>query len=127
MTRRAFRVAVAVLLLAAVGCGSDVGPEVSPGFLNATLVSPNGFEGAALISVVGGGVAFEEPVGGRAFTFSRGDTTRILLVVDTPGELGFRISVPDVNNPPVAMVLQVADGQNTLRADLSTYGVRFSP
>ncbi|MFV2006639.1 MAG: hypothetical protein ACC667_04295 [Longimicrobiales bacterium] len=126
MTRQAFRVAVTVLLLAAAGCGGDVGPELRPGFLNAALVSPNGSEGAALISVVGGGLGLVESLGGRVFTFSRGDTTRILLVLDTPGGLGFRISVPDVNSPPVAMVLQVADGQNALRSDLSDYRVSFS-
>ncbi len=126
MTRHASRIAVTVLVLAAVGCGGDVGPEIRPGFLTASLVSPNGAEGAALISVVGVGVGNVESTGGRVFTFSRGDTTRILVVLDSPGVLGFRFSVPDVGSPPVAMVVQVADGGNALRADLSAYRVRFS-
>ncbi|GMR11851.1 MAG: hypothetical protein BMS9Abin29_0036 [Gemmatimonadota bacterium] len=126
MTRRAFRVAATALLVAAVGCGGDVGPELRPGLLTASLVSPNGSEGAVLISLVGVGVGFAESVEGRVFTFSRGDTTRILLVLDKPGELAFRISVPDVATPPVATVVQVADGTNALRADLSAYRVRFS-
>lgn len=126
MTRHASRIAVTVLVLAAVGCGGDVGPEIRPGFLTVSVVSPNGSEGAALISVVGVGVRNVESTGGRVFTFSQGDTTRILVVLDSPGELGFRISVPDVGSPPVATVVQVADGGNALRADLSAYRVRFS-
>lgn len=126
MTRHASRLLISAVLLAVVGCGGDVGPEIRPGFLTASLVSPNGFEGAALISVVGVGLGNVESTGGRVFTFSRGDTTRILVVLDAPGDLGFRISVPDVGTPPVAMVVQVADGGNALRADLSAYRVSFS-
>ncbi len=126
MIRRASRIAITALLLAVVGCGGDVGPELRPGLLTASLVSPNGSEGAALINVVGAGLGFVEPAGGRAFTFSRGDTIRILLLLDTPGDLGFRISVPDVDRPPVATVVQVTDGENALRPDLSAYRVRFS-
>ncbi len=126
ITRPFLRIAVTALLLTAVGCGGDVGPEIRPGFLSASLVSPNGFEGAALVSIVGVGLGDVESAGGRVFTFSRSDTTRILLVLDTPGDLSFRISVPDVDNPPVATVLQVADGENVLRPDLSAYRVRFS-
>jgi len=126
ITRRFPRFAVSALLLAAVGCGGDVGPEIRPGFLTASLVSPNGSEGAALISIVGVGLGDVESAAGRVFTFSLGDTTRILLVLDTPGDLRFRISVPDVDKPPVGTVLQVADGENAIRPDLSEYRVRFS-
>ncbi len=125
MTRPASRIVVTALLLAAVGCSSDAGPEIQPGILTAVLVSPNGPEGAALISLVGGGLGFVESAGGRAFTFSRGDTVRILLLLDTPGDLGFMISVPDVGNPPAATVEQVADGENALRSDVAAYSVRF--
>ena len=126
MTRPASRIAFMVLLLAAVGCGGDVGPELRPGLLTASLVSPHGPEGAALFTLVGGGLGFVEPAGGRAFTFSRGDTLRILMVLDTPGDLGFRISVPDVESPPAVTVVQVADGDNALRADVAAYRVRFA-
>lgn len=126
MTRHASRILVSALLLAVVGCGGDVGPKIRPGFLTASLVSPHGSEGAALISVVGVGLGNVESTGGRVFTFSRGDTIRVLVVLDAPGDLGFRISVPDVGSPPAAMVVQVADGGNALRADLSAYRVSFS-
>lgn len=126
MTRHASRIAVMALLLAAVGCGRDAGPEVQPGLLTTSLVSPHGPEGAALFSLVGSGLGFVESAGGRAFTFSRGDTLRILLLLDTPGDLGFRISVPDVEHPPAVTVVQVADGDNALRADIAAYRVRFA-
>ena len=126
MTRVFSGIAASALLLSAVGCSGDAGPEIQPGILTASLVSPNGPEGAALIGLVGSGLGFVEPAGGRAFTFSRGDAIRILLLLDTPGELGFRISVPDVRSPPAATVLQVADGENALRGDVAAYRVRFA-
>ena len=126
ITRSFLRIAVSALLLTAVGCGGDVGPEIRPGFLTASLVSPNGSEGAALISIVGVGLGDVESAAARVFTFSLADTTRILLVLDTPGDLSFRISVPDLDNPPLWTVLQVADGENAIRPDLSEYRVRFS-
>ena len=126
MTRLRCRIALTILLGALGGC-TDTGPDIQPGLLVASLASPNGLEGAALIHIVGAGVGSLEPTGdGRAFTSSHGDTLRVLLVLDTPGELGFRISVPDLATPPTATVLQVADGANALRLDISAYQVRFS-
>ena len=95
--------------------------------LTATVESPNGAEGAALIRLVGAGVAFVEPLTGDLHTSVVGDTTKVLVVLDTPGDVAFRLNVADTTLTPVATLLQVADGQNELRAGLLEYSVRFTP
>ncbi len=115
-----------VILLGASGCG-DGAPVSVPGILTATVESPNGAEGAALIRLIGGGVAFVEPLTGALHTSVLGDTTKVLVVLDTPGDIAFRLNVADTTRPPVATLIQVADGQNELRAGLIGYSVRFTP
>ena len=114
------------VLLGASGCG-DVAPVSAPGTLTARVESPNGAEGAALIRLIGGGVAFVEPLTGDLHTSVVGDTTKVLVVLDTPGDVAFRLNVADTTRPPVATLIQVADGQNELRAGLLGYSVRFTP
>ena len=114
------------VLLGASGCG-DVAPVSAPGTLTATVESPNGAEGAALIRLVGAGVAFVEPLTGDLHTSVVGDTTKVLVVLDTLGDIAFRLNVADTTLTPVATLLQVADGQNELRAGLLEYSVRFTP
>ena len=127
MTNHAPRAVIAALLVALGGCGRDAGPDLQPGVLTAALVSPNGPEGAALISLVGSGIGTVDAPAGRVFQFSQGDTTRVLLILDVPGDVIFRVSVPNLRDPPAATVTQVADGENRLRQDVSTYRVRFQP
>lgn len=114
------------VLLGASGCG-DGGPVSAPGILTARVESPNGAEGAALIHLIGGGVTFVEPLTGVLHTSVIGDTTKVLVVLDTPGEIAFRLNVADTTRPPVATLIQVADGHNELRAGLLGYSVRFTP
>lgn len=115
------------VLLGASGCG-DVGPVSAPGTLTtATVESPNGAEGAALIRLIGAGVAFVKPLTGDLHTSVAGDTTKVLVVLDTPGDIAFRLNVADTTRPPLATLLQVADGHNEVRAGLLGYSVRFTP
>jgi len=113
-------------LVVASGCG-DAAPVSAPGTLTATLESPNGAEGAALIHLIGAGVSFLEPLTGDLHTSVLGDTTKVLVLLDAPGEIAFLLNVADTTQPPVATLLQVADGQNQIRPGLGGYSVRFTP
>ena len=113
-------------LLYPLGCG-DVAPVSAPGPLTATVESPNGAEGAVLLHLVGGGISFLEPLTGDLYTSVLGDTTKVLVLLDIPGEIAFRLNVTDTTQPPVTTVLQVSDGQNEVRASLAEYRVRFTP
>ena len=95
--------------------------------MTATVESPHGAEGAALIRLGGGGASFVEPLTGDVHTSALGDTTKVLVLLDTPGEIAFRLNVADTTRPPVATLLQVADGQNQVRTNLAGYVVRFTP
>ena len=125
--RATLRALISMLALGgALGCG-DAAPVSAPGTLTATVESPNGDEGAALLHLVGGGVSFVEPLTGDLYTSALGDTTKVLVLLDAPGEIAFRFNVADTTQPPVTTVLQIADGENDLRTSLAGYRVRFTP
>lgn len=117
-----------LLLLAAVvaGCDDPSASREQAGVLTARVVSPNGAEGAALVEVSG---AIEELAADAGTTVSGapagGGITRVLVVRNAPGELSFRFRVPDVGRPPSARVVEVADGSDQPRADVSGYVVRY--
>ncbi len=83
----------------------------APGTLTATVESPNGAEGAALLRLIGGGVSSVEPLTGDLHTSAQGDTTKVLVILDTPGQIAFRVSVADTTQVPVTTLLQIADGR----------------
>lgn len=120
------RIGLALAGLAALAaCGSDrtAPPPPVPGDLRATLVSPNGAEGAAVVELIGSGLGDPRPEAGRLFAHHARDTLRVIVVLESAGAIGFAVSVPDVNRPPAARVVEVADGLNGLRASLGGYRV----
>ena len=122
MTPRRLLLALSVFLWAAC---SDHGPVADSELLTATLVSPNGAEGAAVIVLydVRGGIA---PVGDTELYQSHGDVlTRLVLINQVGGTLSFAVEVFAVGSPPVAVVLEVAGPDDELRASLSGYRVEF--
>jgi hypothetical protein len=114
---RLFAVLAVALLVA---CG-DSGPEAGPGVLTATVVSPHGAEGSAVVSIFGPGIGDLTPLGGRLFEWRRADTVRVVLANDEGGDLAFAVAVADTTQPPVGVVLQVADAQDRLRDVLTGY------
>jgi hypothetical protein len=98
-----------------------------PGVLTATLGAPNGAEGVALLHLVGGQISSVEALTGDLHTSVLGDTTKVLVLLDTPGEIDFLLNVADTTLPPVTTIVQVADGQNQVRSSLAEYRVRFTP
>jgi hypothetical protein len=115
-------VALVTLVGSLTACG-DEGPEGGPGNLSATLASPNGVEGAALLEIFGPGIQSVSAVKGRLFQHAFGDTVRLAIILDTPGTIRFAVSVADTTRKPTAVVLEVAGGTNALRSGLAGYRV----
>ncbi len=110
------------LALALVACSSD-GTAPNPGEIRAVVLSPDGDLGAAVLEL--GGVLDIIPVGGRAFTERNGDVLRVVIVLDEPGQIEFRIKTADMTGQPTATVVEVADGDNQVPESLSGYSVQF--
>ena len=105
----------------AAGCG-DAGPRSGPGTLTATVVSPNGDEGAAVVEVFGPGITGVASLDGRAFSERRGDTLRVVVVREhVAGVLRFALSVADTTQLFGGTVLEVAGPDDALRRSVSAY------
>jgi hypothetical protein len=113
----------AAMVLALASCG-DAGPIAAPGDLTATVVSPNGTEGAAMIKVIGAGVLDILALDGRVFSERRGDTTNVVVVNPEGGALRFTISVADTTAPPEAVLVEVAGPDDAIRP-LAGYSVEM--
>lgn len=131
MRRRPIRtveIAAVVITTVFLACDSTPAEVTGPGELQALLISPNGAEGAAVIELAGEGIgavtAF--PGSGRVFAERVGSTVRVVVVLDQPGEIRFRVAVDDVSDPPTGAVLEIADGSNEMRQSLAGYSVEFA-
>lgn len=122
-------VAAAAALVASAACqDAPPGPAPVPGDLLVTLVSPNGAEGAALLTTAEAGiveVTADAPV--QAFHWREAAVDRIVVLRDDAGVIRFRMSVEDVLRPPQLVVAEVADAANRLRATLTGYDVEIEP
>ncbi|MFQ5537127.1 MAG: hypothetical protein ACE5GJ_06710 [Gemmatimonadota bacterium] len=124
--RRGAALAAALVLTLAAACG-DQGPVPAPGVLSARVASPNGAEGAALLTVFGDGVVSVEEAGGRLFSRQHGgDSLRVVLFADQDGALHFRLAVADTTLRPEIALLEVAGPDDALRASLAGYEVELS-
>lgn len=123
-----------VLLVAALALAAcaDAGPLIGHGVLSATLRSPHGDEGAAVLLLAGEGVLGVESVGqteaygavsGAAVA---GAATRVVLVHPTGGTLTFQVEMIDLSRPLVAVVREVAGPDDELRTELSGYRLELS-
>lgn len=131
MLKRRHRLAMAIIsiaLAAIVPAACDfglLGPSGS-GVIEATLISPYGAKGAAVLELTGGvalGVVASEY--GDTFYEHHGDTTRAVIVLDEAGSIRFTVRTEDIGKLPTVTVIQVAGGDNRLRADVSGYEVEF--
>ena len=64
--------------------------------------------------------------GGEVFYRNSGESSRIVVVMDEPGDIRFRVRTEDVGRLPDVTVIQVAGGANELRSSLVGYEVRFT-
>lgn len=117
---------LALLALLAFAACSDEGPSPNRGTLTATLQSPNGKEGAAVLVLFGSGLGEIRRLGDtEVYRRDEDGLTRLVLVNMDGGELSFELDVSDVRLPPVAVVLEVAGPDDELRAGLSSYRIEF--
>jgi hypothetical protein len=111
------------LALGLAACDADP----VPGTLTATLVSPNGPEGAAYVRLYGSGITGVSPLDGRTFAHAVGDTMHVVVVRDQPGEIRFQVAVADTTRALAALLVEVAGGDNRLRSDPANYRLELRP
>lgn len=116
---------VLLLALVVVAACTDEGPRSGPGTLTATLVSPNGAEGAAVVVLVGDAGAVTGLGDTEAHAFAGADGTRVVLINQAGGELAFRVAVADTTQPPSPIVQEVAAPDDSRRASVTGYSVAF--
>lgn len=120
-----------VLLVLSLGsCFDDpVGSSLGQsGAMLATVMSPNGAEGSAILELSRGTI--DAIAGSDAGVEAFGVATspaRLVLLRRVPGDLSVRIVAHDVNDPPTLQVVEVAGPDNQLRPDLSGYSVVLTP
>lgn len=129
--RRFVRVGALVAVLAAGAVGACdfglFGPSGS-GVIQVSVTSPFGPEGAAVFELTGGvglGPVTTITEGGDTF-FEHGDgASRVVVVLDEPGQLWFQVRTTDIGKLPTVRALQVADGENQLRPSVDGYRFDF--
>lgn len=115
-----------VVTLAAAGC-RDQGPISAPGTMTVSVVSPNGAEGAAIVSIVEGGLGTPVGLGGaEAFAYESGGSTTVIVVNRAGGDLAFQIQVADTTVPPGWSIHEVAGPDDALRS-LVGYSLELRP
>ncbi len=122
---------IALALLATLGlaaCGDDPTPPAPlPGDLWVAVASPNGVEGATVLETADAGIVAVSAEEAQVFHWRAGGLSRVVVLLDQPGELRFRVSVEDLNRPPRLRIVEVADPSNALRASLARYSVTSQP
>ncbi|UCC75057.1 MAG: hypothetical protein JSV86_11070 [Gemmatimonadota bacterium] len=113
--------------LACLSCDEGPsGPPPGPGDLVVSLISPNGDEGASVFETDDEGIVEVAIEGGDVFHLRSAGTSRIVVLLDRPGRVRFTMNVGDRATAPELEIVEVADGENRLRDDLSRYSVRLS-
>ena len=106
-----------LMALFVIGCGDNPTPPhiPVPGTLTVRLDSPAGPESAARFRLIGGGIRGILASEGRVFSALRGDTADVIVVLQVPGDVRFRLTVADTAALPSMTVVEVAGPDNALR------------
>jgi len=127
-TSKLAAVLASVALLLLLACGEDATqPAPVPGDLAVNVVSPNGLEGAAVLQTIQEGIVDITSEVGQAHHWRAGGVSRIVVLLDEPGDVRFTLSVADLNRPPQLRVVEVADPDNRLRSLVIGYVVESEP
>ena len=117
---------LSVFTLALLAACADEGPVSGPGTMTATVVSPNGPEGAALVILLGDGVGAITPVGDtEVYSYSGNSATHVVLINQVGGDLSFQVAVADTTQLPAAVVQEVAGPDDEQRTVISAYELGF--
>lgn len=120
--RRLLLIATAFLV---AGCLEE-SPGPGAGTVTATVVGPNGPEGAAVVVLLGSGITNVTGVGDtEAFSEQHDDGTQIVLISQNGGTLTFTATIPDLSLPPAHVVQQVAGIDDELRSDVTAYSIEY--
>ena len=105
---------------------TDEGPVSGPGTMTATLRSPNGAEGAAVLVLTADDVGAITAAGAtEVYSFKGGGSTQVVLINPAGGDLSFQVAVADTTQPPGFVLEQVAGPDDELRTSLSAYDLEF--
>jgi len=119
------RIALTVFVAAVVSGCTDQAPVSGPGTMTVTVRSPNGDEGAALVSLLGDDVGTVSAAGATEVHSLQGNSvTRVVLIDQNGGELMFRVAVADTTNPPGWVIDEVAGPDDGARV-LTGYTLEF--
>lgn len=123
---RPVRLPLLLAIVALTAC-ADESPVSGPGTMTATLISPNGAEGAALVILVGEGMGDITPIGDtEVFARVGSSSTQIVLINQVGGDLSFQVAVADTTQLPLAVVQEVAGPDDELRSSVTGYSVEFA-
>jgi hypothetical protein len=121
-----FRLAALAALAAFAACGEDP-PVPGPGTLTATLVSPNGDEGAAIVALFGDGIqSISAVTPTEAYPRLDDDGARVVLINQGGGLLEFQVALADTLQKPDVLIIEVAAPDDELRTDTNAYTVEFT-
>lgn len=125
----ALRAALVVALLPAlaltVACERSTSPSQDSTVV-ARLVSTHTDDGAALVELTGDVQSVSASSGTVIYSEqTAAGVMRLLVIRDTPGRIEFSLQLADRSKRPTARVLQVADGADQPRADVSGYRVEY--
>ncbi|MDH3457522.1 MAG: hypothetical protein OER90_11855 [Gemmatimonadota bacterium] len=113
---------VLVLLASVMGCGTE---PLYRSF-DASVISPNGLEGAVVLELEGTFLGVTAPSGSQVFTHASEGVTRVVIVLTNPGNIQFTLTLDDLGEAPDVRIIEVADGANELRVPLRGYRVEFT-
>ena len=124
---RAARSLMLFAALVAIAACSDEAPVSGPGTMTATVVGPNGAEGAALVVLLGDGIGEITPLGDtEVYSREGGTSTQVVLINQLGGDLSFQVAVADTTELPAWVVQQVAAPDDALRSDVAEYSLEYS-
>jgi hypothetical protein len=90
------------------------------------LISPEGPEGSAVLELTSAGLGEVFAAEGKLFARQGAGVVTLVIILDEPGDIAFRMSVADIRSPPTVTVLDVADGDDQVREALVGYEVEFA-
>jgi hypothetical protein len=119
-------VLAALAFAGALSCRGGEATAPAPTTHIARIVSPFQDDGAALVEFAGDFQSATAPTGTTLFVHRPGSgVTRVLLVREAPGAMELTLQLAPGASRPVGTVLEVSDGQDQPREDLSGYKVQY--